>query len=327
MNENIIKITNITKIFKVPEKTKEGLLSSIKLLFNRKYKIIKAVDDITLNIKKGEIRGLIGPNGAGKSTLIKMISGILYPSSGSIDVMGFTPWLHRESYVKKIGVLLGQKTQLFWDLPAIDTFSLNKQLYKIPDNKFKFNLEYFKEILQLGDVIYKPVRNLSLGERIKCELVCSMLHEPQLVYLDEPTIGLDVFARDAIRKLIKQINKDKNITFILTTHDLNDIENLCRNVTIINKGKIVYDDSIEKLKTYFSYKKIIELKFYKEIKEKNLTNFNVINYTPLTAVLEIDLYLNNLQLEINKIINTLPVKDINIDSISIEEVIKQIYKN
>ncbi len=326
MDEYIIKIKNLTKTFKVPEKAKEGFLSSLKLLFKRKYKLIKAVDNVSLRIKKGEIRGLIGPNGAGKSTLIKMISGILYPTSGTIDVTGYTPWNQREKYVRNIGVLLGQKTQLVWDLPAIDTFALNKQIYKIPEKKYNMNLEYFEDIFNIKDVIRKPVRNLSLGERIKCELVCSILHEPGLVYLDEPTIGMDLFAKDAIRKFIKQINRDKKITFILTTHDLNDIENLCENVTIINHGKIIYDDSIDKLKLYFSNKRLIEVIFSEQVPCTILNKFNVIDSTPLSIKIELDLSKNNLQNEVKKIFKALPVKDITIENINIEEVIKEIYK-
>ncbi|HEX3029466.1 MAG TPA: ATP-binding cassette domain-containing protein [Clostridia bacterium] len=327
MTDNIITIKNLKKEFKVPCKQKEGLLASVKLLFKREYKLVTAVDNINLDIKKGEIRGLIGPNGAGKSTTIKMISGILYPTSGSVDVMGYNPWLQRKEYVKKIGVLLGQKTQLLWDLPPIDTYLLNKEMYKIPEKNFRDNLEYFKQMLGLEEIIIKPVRNLSLGERMKCEIVCAMLHEPKLVYLDEPTIGLDVFAKDAIRKFIKKINKDREITFILTTHDLSDIEDLCHNVTIINKGSVVFNDSIDCLKTYFSDRKLIDVKFTEPISENALNGFNVVWSTPFSAKMEIDLKCSNIQDEVFRIFTTLPVQDINIENINIEEVIKQIYSS
>jgi ABC-2 type transport system ATP-binding protein len=222
-----------------------------------------------------KIRGLIGPNGAGKSTTIKMLSGILYPTHGEIKVLGYTPWLERETYVKNIGAVFGQKSQLIWELPAIDTFSLNKEIYHIPAKKFTENVEYFKELLNIAKVVKKPVRQLSLGERMKCELVCAMLHEPLLIYLDEPTIGLDIISKDTIRSFIKKANKDKNITFIVTTHDLDDIENLCEEVTIINKGRVVFNDSIDKLKAYFSDKKLIELKLREEVGREKFNNFKV----------------------------------------------------
>lgn len=327
MDEDLIIINNITKIFKVAEKSKDGLISSIKSLFIRRYKYIKAVDNISLNIKKGEIRGLIGPNGAGKSTLIKMISGILYPTSGSIRVMGLTPWIHRRKYLQKIGVLLGQKTQLFWDLPPIDTFALNKKIYKIPDKRFTENLNFFKEILQLDEVIKKPVRNLSLGERMKCEFVCALLHDPELVYLDEPTIGLDIIAKDSIRKFIKAINDERKVTFILTTHDLSDIEKLCRNITIINNGLIVFNNTLDELKKYFSNKKVIRIKFTRQIDIKELDKYQVLEFSRYSAAIEIDLSKRNQQSEINEIFKKLPAKDITIENINIEDVIKKIYKN
>ncbi|HEX2954066.1 MAG TPA: ATP-binding cassette domain-containing protein, partial [Bacillota bacterium] len=268
---------------------------------------------------------LIGPNGAGKSTTIKMISGILYPSEGTIDVMGYIPWLQRKEYVKHIGVVFGQKSQLYWDLPAIDTFALNKEMYKIPTNQYKRNLDYFRDLLELDDIIIKPVRNLSLGERMKCELVCSMLHGPELIYLDEPTIGLDLFAKESVRKFIKQINNDQGVTFILTTHDLNEIENLCHHITVINKGTIVYNNSIDGLQLFSPNKKTIKVKFSSPVEEKALSSFNVLCSTPFSAAIEIDLARHNLQDEVNVIFGNLPVQDINIESISIEEVIKEIY--
>ncbi len=323
--ENIITVKGLKKEFKVPQKSKEGFIASAKSLFKREFKMVTAVDGIDLEIGKGEIRALIGPNGAGKSTTIKMLSGILYPTEGEIKVMGYTPWLQREQYVRQIGVVLGQKSQLIWELPAIDTYLLNREMYRIPEQRFRENIEYFKQLLNLEELLKKPVRQLSLGERMKCELVCAMLHDPQLVYLDEPTIGLDILAKDSIRGFIKQINKDKNITFILTTHDLDDIMNLCENITIINKGIIVYNDSLDNLKSFFSNKKTVEIKFSERINRERLNGFNVLSFEPLEATVEVNLSKNNLQDEVYKIFGTLPVNDINIGSIGIEEVIKQIY--
>lgn len=327
MPENIIVVNDLKKIFRVHEKNGTGLGASLQLLFNRKYKYITAVNGINLKIKKGEIRGLIGPNGAGKSTIIKIISGILFPTGGTVEAMGYVPWLQRKEYVKNIGVVLGQKTQLLWDLPATDTFSLHKEIYKIPEQKYKANLDYFQNVLQIEAVIKKPVRTLSLGERMKCELVCALLHEPELVYLDEPTIGLDLFAKEAFRHYIKKINRERGTTFILTTHDLDEIENLSDNITIINHGAIIYDGSVDKLFAVFANRKTIEVKFLSRLNHDVLNGFKVVEFDSISAKIEVDLGECNIQDEVYKILKTLPVRDINIESICIEEVIKQIYND
>jgi len=325
MNQYIIDVEGLNKVFKVHKRDKAGLLSSLKSLFSRDYTLVTAVSGLDLKICQGEIRGLIGPNGAGKSTTIKILSGILYPSEGKVNVMGYTPWTQREEYVKNIGVVFGQKSQLWWDLPAIDTFALNRQMYGISDKTFNENLSYFKELLKIGDVISKPVRQLSLGERMKCEFVCAMLHQPPLVYLDEPTIGLDIISKEAIRSFIKSVNKDRGTTFIVTTHDLSDIEDLCENVSIINSGTIVFNDCIDKLKTYFSDKKIIEVKFNRQVDPALLEGFKVTSGGPFNASIEIDTLTTSLQDEISRIFKILPVQDINVNNINIEEVIKYIY--
>ncbi len=325
MSQYIINIEGLKKEFKVHKRTKSGVMSALKSIIHREYNIVTAVRDLDLKVKPGEIRGLIGPNGAGKSTTIKILSGILFPSSGNVDVMGYTPWTQREEYVKKIGVVFGQKSQLWWDLPAIDTFALNKQMYSIPDDIFQKNIDYFSDLLNISDVITKPVRQLSLGERMKCEFACALLHEPPLVYLDEPTIGLDIISKEAIRSFIKMVNRDKGMTFIVTTHDLSDIEDLCENVSIINNGTIVFNDSIDKLKCYFSDKKIIEVKFSKQIDESLLSGFKVISSGPFHANIEIETVGTSLQDEISEIFHRLPVQDINVNNINIEEVIKHIY--
>ncbi len=325
MSDNIIKIKNLKKVFKVRVKSKEGMWASVRLLFKGEYKLVTAVDGLSMNVKRGEIKGLIGPNGAGKSTTIKIISGILFPSEGTVDVLGFTPWLQRREYVRHIGVLFGQKTQLFWDLPPMDTFLLHREMYKIPEKRFRKNVAYFKQVLQLEEVVKRPVRNLSLGERMKCELVCAMLHEPELVYLDEPTIGLDLFAKESIRNYIKRIKKEKNTTFILTTHDLNEIENICENVSIINKGKIVYNGALENLSSFFTKRKIIEVKFTRKTDTTALGNFKIVSSNPFSVKIEVDLTKNKIQDVVYGIFNVLPVQDINIQDVGIEDIIKQIY--
>ena len=327
MSHSIITAENLSKTFKVAHRDKSGLLSSFKSLFKPQIKYVEAVKNVCLNVEEGEIRGLIVPNGAGKSTMIKILSGILYPTEGSVKVQGYTPWTEREELVKRSGVVLGQKSQLWWDLPPIDAFELNRKMYEIPEKLFRENLNFFVESLKIEDVIKKQVRQLSLGERMKCEFVAALLHHPPLVFLDEPTIGLDIVSKEVIRNFIKEVNRQKGITFILTTHDMGDIEDLCRNVSIINGGTIVYDDNIEKLHSFFSDKKVIELRFSREIRENDLKHMDIRAFTPYTAEIEIDVSTHDIRSEISKIFSTLPVQDININSIGIEEVIKQIYEN
>lgn len=325
MDESMITVQGLKKVFKVREKSKEGLWAAAGSLLKGNYRWVTAVDGLNLDITRGEIRGLIGPNGAGKSTTIKMISGILYPTEGTVDVMGFTPWQQREEYVRHIGVVFGQKTQLFWDLPPSDTFLLQRDMYRIPEHRYRENIAYFKELLQLEEIMKRPVRNLSLGERMKCELVCAMLHEPKLVYLDEPTIGLDLFAKESIRNYIRQINREKGITFILTTHDLDEIENLCEKISIINNGKLVYDGSLHDLRGFFSQRKMIEVRYMGEVAATVFNDLKVISAQPGFLKIELDLARQDIREEVSRLFQLLPVQDINIESIGIEEVIKQIY--
>ncbi|MEM2138882.1 MAG: ATP-binding cassette domain-containing protein [Candidatus Woesearchaeota archaeon] len=327
--ENIIIVNDLKKHFKTFKK-EAGFFSSIKSLFKREYIEIKALEGISFNVKKGEIRGFIGPNGAGKSTTIKILSGILYPTSGSVNVNGFEPWKDREKYVKKIGVVFGQKQQLWMDLPAIDTFELNKVLYEIPDKKYKENLNFFVKLFEIEEIIKRPVRQLSLGEKMKCELISSLLHEPDVVFLDEPTIGLDIVSKEKIREFIKKVNKEKNITFLLTTHDLEDIEELCENITIINKGKIVYDDNLEKLKNDYLKTKIIQIKFKEKVDykvdETKIKGIKILEKQETEVKIEVDKQQHEIEKVINYIIKHYPIKDLNINNPEIEEVIKKIYE-
>lgn len=326
MKDVAIEIEKVSKHFEVPVKKGDGLLASMRQLVNGERRTVIAVDNVSMKVPVGEIRGLIGPNGAGKSTIIKMISGIIHPTGGNINVMGFVPWKQRKEYVRHIGVLLGQKTQLYWDLPAIDTFRLNKTIYRLSDSVYKTNISYFCDILRIGDVIKIPVRNLSLGERIKCEIVCALLHNPRLVFLDEPTIGLDVFAKEGIREFIRQINRDKSVTFILTTHDLSEIESLCENVTVINKGTIVYDDSIVNMRKLYTSRKCIDVMFSHSLPSESLQKFNVRSFTPLSATFEVDNDSECLRDEIARIFSELPVQDITVSDPDIEEIIREIYR-
>lgn len=242
----IIEVNNLCKQYKSFQRG--GSFRDVtKSLFARTPVYIDAIKNISFQAEEGEILGLIGPNGAGKSTTLKILTGIMYPTSGEVCVLNKIPWSERRHYVKDIGAVFGQKSQLMWDIPPIDAFMLNKAIYDIPKNLFNDVLEEMTELLEIQDVIKKPTRQLSLGERMKCEFVMAMLHSPRIVFLDEPTIGLDVIAKDKIRQFIQKMNR-KGITFILTTHDIGDIESLARRVIIINHGEIVFDDSTDKLK-------------------------------------------------------------------------------
>ncbi|HEX9059069.1 MAG TPA: ATP-binding cassette domain-containing protein [Clostridia bacterium] len=324
-NEEIIKVENLKKVFKVPQKEDETFLASLKQLVNRKYATVTAVDNISMCIKKGEIRALIGPNGSGKSTTIKILTGTLFPTEGSVMAAGYIPWKNRKSYVRNIGVVAGQRSQLMWDLPPIDTFSYNREVYRIPRDEYDRTINEFNNLLDLSSIISRPVRQLSLGERMKCELVCALLHSPEIVYLDEPTIGLDINAKTSIHKFIKSINEKKKTTFILTTHDLDDVENLCENITVINKGSIVYSDSIKNLKGMVSGERIINLVFNKEAEKDALKDCEIIEWMPLRAKIKVDLGKKNIQEVISTIVKSLPCVDIMIESIGIEEIISRIY--
>lgn len=241
----IIEARNLSKKYTSYKRDASGILKSF---FKREKIAVNAVDDVSFTINEGEVCGILGPNGAGKSTTIKMLCGALFPTSGTIDVMGFSPAKDRRKYVAQIGAVFGQKSQLIWDIPPADSFRMNKAIYGISDRDYEERLDQLVQLLDLKEIIYKPTRVLSLGERMKCEFIMAMLHDPKIVFLDEPTIGLDVIAKDTIRDFIKAKNRS-GTTFILTTHDLQDVEQLAHRVIVINHGKKVYDDTLQALRS------------------------------------------------------------------------------
>lgn len=243
----MILVENISKTYKVQQRG--GLLKdAVSVFFSHEYKKIMALDDIGFSIEQGELVGYIGPNGAGKSSTIKILSGILTPDSGNCVVNGMIPWKQREKYVKNIGVIFGQRTQLWWDLPVIDSFNILADIYDIPTDIFKKNIRFFQKELDLDEIIKTPVRQLSLGQRMRCEVTASLLHDPNILFLDEPTIGLDATSKKRIRDFIKTINKQEGTTIILTTHDMYDVDELSNRTILIGKGKILYDGNMEKIK-------------------------------------------------------------------------------
>ena len=260
-----IKVENLSKTFKVKVKDK-GLKGSIKSIFKPKYKEIKAVKDISFEVEKGEIIAFIGPNGAGKSTTIKMLTGILFADEGNVEVLGISPNKERKKLAYEIGTVFGQKEQLWMHLTPYDNFKFFGAIYDIPNSVAEKRIENLKMLFELEEFMDTPVRNLSLGQRIRCEIVASLIHEPKVLFLDEPTIGLDPVVKENIRALIKRMNKELKTTIFLTSHDVGDIEKLCKRVIIINHGRIVLDDSMEHLKYNYLNKKIIEVKMKEKVK-------------------------------------------------------------
>ena len=256
--KNIIEVDGVKKYYKIAKREK-GFFQTVKHLFHREYEVRKAVDDISFSIKKGEIVGFIGQNGAGKSTTIKMLSGILYPDEGNLKINGFIPYKQRKQYVKNIGVVFGQKSQLNWDLPLIESFELMRYIYRIPKKKYEENLEKFTKLLDMESFINQPVRQLSLGQRMRGDIVASLLHSPEIVFFDEPTIGLDVVAKEKIREFIKYMNKTEQTTIIFTTHDMQDVEKVCERLIIIDLGKKIFDGSIDEIKQKYANSKSIEI--------------------------------------------------------------------
>lgn len=326
---SIIQVKNLVKVYKVMQKEK-GMIGYLKNLIHPKYKKFTAVDNININIEEGELVGYIGENGVGKSTTIKMLTGLLTPTSGEVIVNGIIPNEKRIQNNKNIGAVFGQKTQLWWDLPVIESFKLIKQMYKIPENEYKKNLKRFAEILELEDLLEKQVKNLSLGQKMRCEIAATFLHNPKIVYLDEPTIGLDVLIKENIRKFIKDINKEKNTTVILTTHDLKDIEDVCNRIILLDKGKIIYDGGKQEFKD--TYGKYVIAEFV--IKEKNQ---NIIESITSDAIQIIEETENNLKIKfkhdettIMKVMDEISeyctIEDIHMKEPELEDILKEIYK-
>ena len=254
----MITLENINKTFRVA-KRRAGFGNAVKALFSRDYDYIHALNDVSFAINSGEMVGYIGPNGAGKSTTIKIMCGILTPDSGLCDIDGRNPWKQRIAHVREIGVVFGQRSQLWWDTPVIDSFELIRDIYKVDEKGYKKNLDDLTELLDLGELLKTPTRNLSLGQRMRCEIAASLLHGPKTLFLDEPTIGLDAVSKIAVRQFIKTLNAERGTTVILTTHDMQDIEALTERILLIGRGRILLDGSFAELKERFSKTKTVEL--------------------------------------------------------------------
>jgi len=310
MNEDYaIVMKGIVKEFKVLNR-REGLKGSFMDLFSRDYRIVTAVDDISVKIPKGQIVGYLGPNGAGKSTTIKMMTGVLEPTRGDIIVNGCVPYKNRTKNAENIGVVFGQRSQLWWSLPLIESFKLLKEIYLIPDNEYEEMIKLYESLVDLEPLLHKTVRQMSLGQRTLSDILAAFLHNPKIVFLDEPTIGLDVSMKAKIRELIKELNKRKKTTVILTTHDMGDVDALCERIVIIDHGKMIYDNDIDHLKTYFGSYRTLKLRLPGDVWEENLIDESK------TDVMSV---ISDYQKK-GKIL------DIKLEEISTEEVIKKIYE-
>ena len=321
----LIEVKDLVKTYKTIKK-EDGLLGYFKNLVRPIYKEFTAVKSVNFNIEEGELVGYIGENGAGKSTTIKMLTGLLTPTSGRILVNGIVPNEKRIENNKNIGAVFGQKTQLWWDLPVIESFRLIKKMYKIPENEYRKNLKKFTEILDLEDLLDKQVKNLSLGQKMRCEIAATFLHNPKIVYLDEPTIGLDVFVKENIRKFIKDINKEKKTTVILTTHDLKDIEDVCDRIILLDKGQIIYDGEKQKFKdTYGKY--VISELIVKDKKENIvLNNVEILEQTENKLRIKFSHYETTIVKIMDEISRFCTIEDIHMKEAELEDILKEIYK-
>jgi ABC-2 type transport system ATP-binding protein len=257
---SIIEVTDLTKVYRVYQK-REGFLGTLRGLFRREYKEVRAADGVNFTIEPGEMVAFLGPNGAGKTTTLKMLSGLIYPTRGTARVLGFVPWDRADAFRRRFALVMGQKNQLWWDLPAADSFQLHREIYSLPRTDFERTLGELTELFDVGDLTRQPVRELSLGERMKMELIAALLHQPQLLLLDEPTIGLDVVAQVTIQKCLKQYNAQRGVTMLLTSHYMRDVEALCSRVLVITHGRLIYDGALAGITEQFGQAKLVKLQF------------------------------------------------------------------
>ena len=318
---SVVSISQLAKYYQVPER-EGGLKASISSLFNRKYKNVKAVDGITFNVEAGEVVGFLGPNGAGKTTTLKMLSGLLHPTSGNVSVLGYEPRHRSHDYLRQITLVMGNRNQLTWDLPALDSFDLQRAVYGIPVDQFKRARDEFIELLELKDLVNKPVRNLSLGERMKMEIVAALLHQPKVLFLDEPTIGLDVTMQRRIRSFIAEYNKRYNATVLLTSHYMADVEALCKRVIVIHHGRILFDGDLSKLVNQFSSYKTLSLSLHDP-------NAELSNYGEVVSKEDGRVTLRVPKAQTSqvtaKLLSDLQVDDLTVEDAPVDDVIDQVF--
>lgn len=322
---SIIAVSGLRKTFHVKHKS-PGLTGSVRAVLRPDMTTVEAVKGISFDVEAGELLALIGPNGAGKSTTIKMLTGILYPTGGHAEVLGMVPWKERRRLAYEISSVFGQKPQLWYHLPAIDTFNLFAKIYELEPRAFRQRRDFMCDMFELNDLVDIPVRKLSLGQRMRCEIAASLLHRPRLILLDEPTIGLDVVAKQNIREIILRFNQDEGTTVVLTSHDAGDIESLCKRAVIINRGEIIYNDRVSALKRGYLTRKIIDIRFAgPPPTEWQLNGVRVLKVGRFGAKLEVDTQQTSIESAIQSLMAARPVADINVSDPPLEEIIREIY--
>ncbi len=321
----LIEVKNLRKVFQIKQK-QAGFLAGLRSLVSSRYKEVIAVNNISFSVEEGEIVAFIGPNGAGKSTTIKMLTGILYPTSGTISIFGYTPALDRTKLAYNIGTVFGQKAQLWYHLPPIDTYNLYAHIYELDQNVYKKRLDFLVESFEIQDYLRTPVRKLSLGQRMRCEIIASLIHNPKLLFLDEPTIGLDVIAKQQVRDVIKYLNEEEKVTIFLTSHDAGDIETLTKRAIVINHGKIIFDDSTPRLKKDYITTKIIELVIEGSTKEFSFEGGIILERSKHALKIEIDTTTASIEKLLSYSLENFKIIDINIFEPPLEEIIAAIYR-
>ena len=321
----IIEVNQLQKHFKIT-RPKNGRFATVRSLFNREQQIVKAVDDITFSIDQGELVGYLGPNGAGKSTTIKMLTGLLVPTNGGVVVNGRIPWKERKAHVNRIGAVFGQRTTLWWDLPVIESLELLQHIYKIPEPRFKKNLAEFTKMLELTPFLHSPVRSLSLGQRMRADISAALLHDPDLLFLDEPTIGLDVVAKERIRQFITHINQERGTTVLLTTHDLSDVEKLCHRVMIIDHGKLLYNGRLNTLQEKFGGKRELVVDFAEPYQDVTTPHATVVNHDGLRVTYQFEREQISASTLIGQLSSQFRIQDLAVREPDIEATIRRIYE-
>jgi len=323
---SLIEVQNLSKTFRIAKRS-SGPLGALRTLFAREYRAVRAVEGVSFTLEAGEMVGYLGPNGAGKSTTIKMLTGILVPSGGQITVDGRVPHRQRVDHVRRIGVVFGQRSQLWWDLPTVESFELLRHIYRIPLARWQQNLAAFTELLELGPFLETPVRQLSLGQRMRADLCAALLHDPSILFLDEPTIGLDVVAKERIRQFLAHINRERGVTVILTTHDLQDIERLCARVVLIDHGRVIYDGALEALRVRYGRQRTLVVDFAGEVNGLHTPTAELVRREGPRAWLRFDRHATTAAALIADIAARYPVRDLTVEEPEIEEIVRTIYES
>ena len=321
----MIEVHSLSKHFRLRHRH-EGRFTALRDFFSRKTRTLKAVDEVSFAVRRGEVVGYLGPNGAGKSTTLKMLTGLLVPTGGHVTVNGYVPWASRRSYVAHIGAVFGQRTTLWWDLPVVESLELLRYIYRVPEKTFKDNLKEFEKVLELREFLNAPVRTLSLGQRMRADLCAALLHNPKLLFLDEPTIGLDVVAKERIRRFVKHANERRETTVLLTTHDLADVQKLCPRVLIIDHGKLLYDGSLSELQTRFGGHWHLEVDFGEVYADVSVEGAKVVRHAGLRAVYAFDRQRLSASDLIGRLSQRYSLRDISVNAPDAEATIRRIYE-